>query len=509
MAMKIDELKVKEAVNEFMKPVQVRMCSINLNDEFITDIESGKGFLVTESAYTRKTEKTSVDGRPKGKKYVKNPNGIMSQKFCTDYGDEGAFKERFSCECKEIQGKKRDGEICPACNTICEFKDVDYEMTGWIELNGKYIIAPGFYELMKSLIGKVLPDIYDCKKIVGLDGEIEIEGAPSGKTQPFYGIGLSAMRERFREIIAFYVKRNKDKAKLGAYLLANEAAVFIHAVPVYNAVLRPEVFEYNTYSYYDINTIYKSVFNKAALLADDPLLLSKLNVVAYDTICQDLSNEQILSQIQELVVRLDEGITKILKGKEGFIQQNIKGGRMDWTARAVIVSDMTLRANEIKIPYVAALELYKFQIIGYISEIADISYAKAYRQWHRATLKFDAKVYGIIQYMIKKVGLSLIINRNPTINYGSMMMLDVIDVSTDINDLTLKMSFAVLTAYNADFDGDQLNMYAMTTESFKKEFGRIFNPIYNMFISRMTGEFDKAFDLLKDQAISLYDWNSI
>lgn len=69
-----------------------------------------------------------------------------------------------------------------------------------------------------------------------------------------------------------------------------------------------------------------------------------------------------------------------------------------------------------------------------------------------ACLRFDPKVYEIIKYMLKVDEPACIVNRNPTINYGSADILKVVEVPADYSNLCMNLPIATLVPFNADFD---------------------------------------------------------
>ena len=82
-----------------------------------------------------------------------------------------------------------------------------------------------------------------------------------------------------------------------------------------------------------------------------------------------------------------------------------------------------------------------------------ITYADAYKKWYKAQIQFSQIVYDIIDGLIKdsEEGLPVIINRNPTINYGSVLSMKCIGIN---KDFTMSIPLAILKKMGADFDGD-------------------------------------------------------
>lgn len=124
---------------------------------------------------------------------------------------------------------------------------------------------------------------------------------------------------------------------------------------------------------------------------------------------------------------------------------------MNFSARSVIVPDPDLKADEIKISYLCFLELYKYEIIAHICKLKDITENEAYDEWFRASLCFSNEVYQIMQYLIKKRKTHVLINRNPTINFGSLLSMKIVDIKKDFkDDYTMSLPIQILRVLNAD-----------------------------------------------------------
>ena len=84
-----------------------------------------------------------------------------------------------------------------------------------------------------------------------------------------------------------------------------------------------------------------------------------------------------------------------VKKKSGTIRNKVLGGRMDFSARNVIVPDKDLRPNEIKIGYTTFLHLYKLEIISILIKMYGIQYSSAWEMWEKATINFNELIYKI------------------------------------------------------------------------------------------------------------------
>ena len=108
----------------------------------------------------------------------------------------------------------------------------------------------------------------------------------------------------------------------------------------------------------------------------------------------------------------------------------------------VIIPDPTLKDREIDISYHTFLELYKYKIIYYLMRLDDISLSKAYDIWKNA-FKFDEKVYAIMMYIVEHDDVRVLINRNPTLNYYSMLLMNIRKVKYDANDFCLSVPLSI------------------------------------------------------------------
>ena len=149
-------------------------------------------------------------------------------------------------------------------------------------------------------------------------------------------------------------------------------------------------------------------------------------------------------------------------------------------------------------PYLTFLELYKFQIINIIQKADGINYNEALGIFNRAAMQFDDWVYLIMKEMVVKTkgGMMILLNRNPTINHGSIMLLRISDVKKAYNDVTISISNNILAPLGGDYDGDTLNIIPLMDNKFKRTFA-LFNP-KNMMISNDDFRFNQAMGLDKD-----------
>jgi len=92
---------------------------------------------------------------------------------------------------------------------------------------------------------------------------------------------------------------------------------------------------------------------------------------------------------------------------------------------------------------------------------------------------------------------------NPTLNYGSIVCLKVIDIKKDYDDLTMSISNNILGMLAGDYDGDVLNIIALMDKELVDALVPVFNPRL-MIIDKNNRKFNREMNLIKDQMIGLY-----
>ena len=289
----------------------VRAVRLNWDVEYLHDIITGKGFVISEPATFNMEE---------GKQ--KALYGSRSILYGSNYEDETAFIERYRCNCGEFKGKLFEGEVCPLCGTKVEFKDSDIEVTGWIPLGDNYIINPFYYNKLCECIGRsTMPEIVIRKTKVDLDGNLslakaeEIEEKPK---HPFVGIGIVEFRKRFEEIIAYFRKKKKKKAEEFDRLLKESSSVFCSHIPIYSTMLRPQSSTSDTYYFNPIDRHVNPLFALSEKLRD----------------AEEIDKYVILGRIQNRVNALWNENFNMLNGKEGLIRGQILGGSLDIVGRS-------------------------------------------------------------------------------------------------------------------------------------------------------------------------------
>ncbi|BDU51288.1 DNA-directed RNA polymerase subunit beta' [Haliovirga abyssi] len=231
----------------------------------------------------------------------------------------------------------------------------------------------------------------------------------------------------------------------------------LNAVPVIPADLRPMVqLDGGRFATSDLNDLYRRVINR------NNRLKKLLEIRAPEIV---VKNEKRM--LQEAVDALiDNGrkgkpvvtqnnrelksLSDTLKGKQGRFRQNLLGKRVDYSGRSVIVVGPNLKMHQCGIPKKMALELYKPFIMR---ELVKRKIATNIKTAKRMVENEDDRVWGIVEEVIKNH--PVLLNRAPTLHRLSIQAFEPVL----IEGKAIRLHPLVCSAFNADFDGDQMAVH--------------------------------------------------
>lgn len=484
---------------------KVSVETLDLDFECYADLVTGHGIRITSSdAYDAKKRKI--------------PNGLQSEFWGTDFGDENAFQERYSCKCKKYIGKMYAGMTCEQCGTVVEYVEPDVTRTGWIMLDyNRKVISPIYAMKLSDALGKVdgnpvldriLRSPY--RKRDGSEDdtyELREREVAEMKIHPFVGKGMTWLREHFLEVLDYYEKRKPAKAAAFHELRTDRDKVFTSCIPVFSSILRIELPGAKDEKLFKqkVNTYFQSIIQTT----------NKVNTFEKE----DEVNENVIIEIDKLLASCQKeieelfmAIFKIMDGKKGVIQSKVIGGRYDWCCRNIITPNSgELRSNEIELPYIAALELFRYELCNMYAKEMNVTATQANNEWKRAKVHYNPTFYALMERLIKndRQFIHLLINRNPSINYGSFMMVTVKRVKKNFDDKSLTIPTAIIQLMNADFDGDQVNVFRIYGLDLGKRFSKALSPSTNFYISRMDGHVDTKMLPIKDETAAFWALNNI
>ena len=462
---------------------RVKIEFINLDEEAKKDIETGRGFRVT----ARQNIKTNL----------KSADSVFSPLFGQGLQDEQPYSTRYRCNCGRITGKLNNRTICPYCKTAVKYMDDDFEFSGWIILDNYYYIHPAFFTFVRNFIGKNdFDNIILYKENLDQDGNA-IPKEIKNQEDSFKNIGLIEFHNRFEEIITYYANKYKNKPnKMSIYndiIMKYYDIIWQHSIHVYTTLLRPYRITDGHFYFEGNNQEYNIIATEATVLNNKSTLTHK-------------RQEALLYHIQIKVMTIISNIDKMLSGKKGIIN-GLFGGKYNFVSRCVIIPDPDLKVDEIALPYPCLMEMLKELIINNIQRMYGCTYMDAYNRWYEGLLKVDDIMVQILETIISQNkngrGIPVIINRNPTLHYGSIMQMYCVKIYT--KSYAMGLPLQILTPLNADFDGDVMNILWIINDEFYKYAKRVFNTRDAMFISRNNGYVNE--DMLHSRE-TLMNWNT-
>ena len=317
----------------------------------------------------------------------------------------------------------------------------------WRELRdryGDYFEGGTGADAIKSLIDRIDFDEEEVK----LRGAID--HASSGRKP------LSAQRRQKAikrlKIVASFNQRDSHARRLN-----DPKAMILDVVPVIPPELRPMVqLDGGRFATSDLNDLYRRVINR------NNRLKRLLDLGAPEII---VNNEKRM--LQEAVDALfDNGrrgrpvtgpgnrplksLSDMLKGKQGRFRQNLLGKRVDYSGRSVIVAGPTLKLHQCGLPKLMALELFKPFVM---KRLVDLELAQNIKSAKRMVERRRPQVWDVLEDVIKEHPVML--NRAPTLHRLGIQAFEPVLVEGK----ALQIHPLVCTAFNADFDGDQMAIH--------------------------------------------------
>jgi hypothetical protein len=462
-----------------------------------------------------------------------NPEYVITS---TDYITSGKSKEKFNDDglfSERIFGENSD--------------DTPIDRIGWVTFDNFKIISPLFFERLKKIFkNKALNKMLSFEAKTDQTGNLTSSDTTSYFVKPNkdgtypdvfdpQNIGIPGFIEHFKEIIDLY--GNKEVPEYAVVMNAYEKGLlFIDKFPVISAKLRPGMIikgsknknktnqrkTKTTLKYDDINGLYNFVIQysnniKELLKSHSFKSMEELNTKFEE---DDLSADDTAYGVYKIVYSLQDTCNQIvlyiinnfLKEKKGVLRKLIASTRVNYSARNVLTPRLKGKINDVELPYLTFLELFRFPLTNMVVKAEGITYNEADEYIQNCKRHFDKKLYGYMKELIKNShyinedgeddgGCAILLNRNPSIAIGSILQLNVAAVKEDFYDLTISVSNNILTNLNADYDGDVLNIFALLTDD-QKHYFRTLKPS-KLIIDKNNGNFDRGFSLSKDSRYGL------
>ena len=246
--------------------------------------------------------------------------------------------------------------------------------------------------------------------------------------------------------------------------------MFLTSFPVIPPALRPMVaLEGGRHATSDLNDLYRRVINRNNRLrklkeigAPDVILRNEKRILqeAVDTLIDGSSSKQGDQNASQAQKRALKSLADNLKSKQGLFRQNLLGKRVDYSGRSVIVVGPKLKLDQCGLPKHMALELFKPFII---SKLIKNELAYNIRGANRLIEEGIPEVWAILEEVIQ--GKYVLLNRAPTLHRLGIQAFHPILIEGN----AIQVHPMVCTAFNADFDGDQMAVYVPLSDQAQNE----------------------------------------
>lgn len=462
----------------------------------VFDLESRPGFdYVTITLASPETIRQWSHGE------VKNPETINYRTFKPEKG--GLFCERifgptkdWECSCGKYKRIKNKNIVCDRCGVEVTLARVRRERMGHIELAVPvshlwfFKCAPSRLAAVLDMSAKELERVLYYEKYVVVDpGDTSLAEGQTLDEDGFlemldkYGESFVAKMgaEGIRDILAkmdleeclerLESEMEKTRSKQTRKKLTKRMKILdsfrtshtrpewmiLTVLPVIPPDLRPLVpLEGGRFATSDLNDLYRRVINR------NNRLRTLLQLKTPDVIVR---NEKRM--LQEAVDALfDNGrhgravtgaanrplksLADMLKGKQGRFRQNLLGKRVDYSGRSVIVVGPHLRMNQCGLPKKMALVLFEPFIIRRLKAMGVVHTVRSAKKMIE---REEDQVWDILEEVTR--GHTVMLNRAPTLHRLSIQSFEPVLIEGE----AIRIHPLVCTAYNADFDGDQMAVH--------------------------------------------------
>ncbi len=253
--------------------------------------------------------------------------------------------------------------------------------------------------------------------------------------------------KRLQVVESFRASRNRNKPEW----------MILQAVPVIPPDLRPLVpLDGGRFATSDLNDLYRRVIirnNRLKRLIEikaPEVILRNEKRMLQEAVDSLLDNSRKSSAVKSDANRPLKSLSDSLKGKQGRFRQNLLGKRVDYSARSVIVVGPELKMHECGIPKNMAAELYKPFIIRKLIERGIVKTVKSAK---KIVDRKEPVVWDILEYVMK--GHPVLLNRAPTLHRLGIQAFQ----PKMIEGKAIQLHPLACTAFNADFDGDQMAVH--------------------------------------------------
>ena len=418
---------------------------------------------------------------------------------------DGLFCERifgptkdWECYCGKYKRVRHKGIICERCGVEVTDSKVRRHRMGHIKLAAP-VSHIWFLKGIPSYLGLLLDmTLKDLEQVIYFNSYVVLDGAESPyrrlqliteeeyddyiseneETELKVGIGAEAIKELLGELdiktlaeeiraeLEMGVTSVQKKSKLIKRLRLLDSLInsetdptwmVMDVLPVTPPDLRPMVqLDGGRFATSDLNDLYRRVINR------NNRLQRLLEMGAPEIIVRN--EKRMLQEAVDALIdngrrgrtvvgpnnRALKSLSNIIEGKQGRFRQNLLGKRVDYSGRSVIVVGPQLKLNQCGLPKEMAIELFKPFVVNKLIERGHVQNIKSAK---KKIERSDADVWDILEEVID--GHPVMLNRAPTLHRLGIQAFE----PKLVEGRAIQLHPLVCTAFNADFDGDQMAVH--------------------------------------------------
>ncbi|WP_075354890.1 DNA-directed RNA polymerase subunit beta', partial [Desulfovibrio sp. DV] len=404
----------------------------------------------------------------------------------------------YECNCGKYKRMKHRGIVCEKCGVEVIASKVRRERMGHIELAAP-VAHIWFLKTLPSKIGTLLDmTMVDLEKVLYFDSYLVLDPKDTnltkfqviseeqyiqvidhygGEDALVVGMGAEAVRSLLEEIDlltlraelrdeSMTTKSQTKKKKIIKRLKIVEAFIesankpewmIMEVIPVIPPELRPLVpLDGGRFATSDLNDLYRRVINRNNRLkrlielgAPDIIIRNEKRMLqeAVDALFDNGRRGRAITGTNGRPLK---SLSDMIKGKQGRFRQNLLGKRVDYSGRSVIVVGPRLKLHQCGLPKKMALELFKPFIY---SKLEEKGLATTIKTAKKMVEREELVVWDILEDVVREY--PILLNRAPTLHRLGIQAFE----PTLVEGKAIQLHPLVCSAYNADFDGDQMAVH--------------------------------------------------
>ena len=425
---------------------------------------------------------------------------------------EGLFCEKifgptkdWECQCGKYKRVRHKGKVCEKCGVEVTTKKVRRERMGHIELAAPvshiwyFRAIPSRMGLLLDISPRLLERVlYFAQYIVIDPGSTPLQKMQLLKDSEYramyeryeddfrVGMGAEAIKELLSELDIEQLSKDlkaelatatgQKKVKLIKRLDVVESFrksgnkpewMILDVVPVLPPEIRPMVqLDGGRFASSDLNDLYRRVINrnnrlKRLLELHAPeIIIRNEKRMLQEAVDALIDNGRRGKPVTGPSNRALKSLSEMLRGKQGRFRQNLLGKRVDYSGRSVIVVGPDLKIFQCGLPKEMALELFKPFVM---KRLVETNKASNIKEAKKKVEKVNTEVWDALENVIKEH--PVLLNRAPTLHRLSIQAFEPVLVE----GRAIRLHPLVCTAFNADFDGDQMPVHVPLTAEAQAE----------------------------------------